>query len=66
MNEAAASDRTAITAAGCHVYGDLDELLPGTEAFEDEQETGRQVSQADMLNTAIDALVISAQTQRGS
>jgi hypothetical protein len=66
MNEAAASERAAIAAAGCHVHGDLDELQPGSEAFEDEQETGRQVSQADMLNAAIDALVISAQKQRSS
>jgi hypothetical protein len=66
MNEAAARDRAAIAAAGCHVHGDLDELLPGREAFEGEQETGRQVSQADMLNAAIDALILSAQTRRST
>jgi hypothetical protein len=61
MSDAAARDMAAIGAAGCHVHGDLDELLPGREAFEDERETTRQVSQADILNAAIDALVMSAQ-----
>jgi hypothetical protein len=61
MSEAAARDREAITTAGCHVHGDLDELLPGREAFEDEREARRQVSQTDMLNAAIEALVLSAQ-----
>ena len=63
MSEAAVRDMAAIGAAGCHVHGDLDELLPGKEAFEDERETSRQVAQADILNAAIDALVRSAQTQ---
>ena len=64
MSEAAARDMEAIAAAGCHVHGDLDELLPGREAFEDEGETSHQVSQTDILNAAIEALVLSAQTQR--
>ena len=33
MSEAAARDMEAIAAAGCHIHGDLDELLPGSEAF---------------------------------
>ena len=58
-----ARDMEAIAATGCHVHGDLDELLPGSEAFEDDQEATRQVAQADLLNAAIDALVTLAQTR---
>jgi hypothetical protein len=59
MSQAAAHDTQAIVAAGCHVHGDLDELLPGSEAFEDDREPGHQVSQADILDAAIDALAVS-------
>ena len=60
MSEAAARDVEAIGAAGCHVHGDLDELLPGAEAFADEQEPRHQVPQTDIMNAAIDALVAIA------
>jgi hypothetical protein len=64
MSDAAGRDGAAITAAGCRVHGDLDELLPGGEAFDDEQEASRQVSQTDILDAAIEALIMSVQTQR--
>ncbi len=66
MSEAAARDMEAIAAAGCHVHGDLDELLPRREAFEADQQARHQVPQADILNAAIDALVTLAQTQPSS
>jgi hypothetical protein len=62
MSEAAARGVAAIEAAGCHMHGDLDELLPGGETFGDEQETSR-VSQTDVLNAAIEALVMSARSR---
>jgi hypothetical protein len=63
MSEAAARDMEAIAASGCHVHGDLDELLPGSEAFEGDQEATRHVAQTDLLDAAIDALVTLAQTR---
>jgi hypothetical protein len=33
-------------------------------AFDDEQEASRQVSQTDILDAAIEALIMSVQTQR--
>jgi hypothetical protein len=65
MTEAAARDIEAISATGCHVHGDLDELLPGSGAFEVDREARDQVPQADVLNVAIDALVTMARTQSG-
>jgi hypothetical protein len=62
MGEAATRDMEAIVAAGCRVYGDLDELLPGSDAFEDNQEARHHVPETDILNAAIDALVAMAQT----
>jgi hypothetical protein len=56
----------AIAAAGCHVHGDLDELLPGREGFEGDQEACYQVAETDILNAAIDALVTIAQNQTSS
>lgn len=66
MTEAAARDIEAISATGCHVHGDLDELLPGGEAFEVDREARDHVPQADVLNVAIDALVTMARTQSGN
>lgn len=64
MDQAAAQDMQAITAAGCNVHGDLDELLPGIDAFEEDREPGRQAAPADMLNAAIDALAASENLAR--
>jgi hypothetical protein len=63
MSRAAAHDIEAIAAAGCHVHGSLDELLPGSDAFEDGQEARHQVPQTDILDAAIDTLVAMAHTQ---
>jgi hypothetical protein len=63
MIEAAARDTKAIAAAGCHVHGDLAELLPSGEAFEDDQEAHHHVQQTDVLNAAIDTLVAMTRTQ---
>lgn len=66
MTEAAARDIEAISATGCHVHGDLDELLPGGGAFEIDREARDHVLQADVLNAAIDAVVNMARTQSGN
>lgn len=65
QDQAAAGDMQAIAAAGCHVHGDLDEILPGSDAFDDGREPGQQVTPADMLNAAIDALTASESHARG-
>ena len=65
MTEAAARDIEAISATGCHVHGDLDELLPGGGTFEVDREAGDHVPQTDVLNVAIDALVTMARRQSG-
>jgi hypothetical protein len=63
MMEAGVRDVAALTAAGCHVHGDLDELLPDDDAFGNGRATERPVSEADVLTAAIDALVAVARRQ---
>ena len=66
MSQAATQDVAAITAAGWHLHGDLDDLQPGSQAFEDDHSSGHPVPQADILTATIDALITSVQSQAGT
>jgi hypothetical protein len=63
MTEAGARDVAAVTAAGCQIHGDLDELKPDDDAFLSGRETEGQVSETDILTAAIDALVAAVRDQ---
>ena len=66
MSQAATQDVAAITAAGCHLHGDLDDLQPGSQAFEDDHTAGHPVPQADILTATIDGLITSVRSQPGT
>lgn len=62
MAEIGAGDQAALAAAGCHIHGDLADLLPQDSAFADGtcghgQTAGSTVSDADVLAVAVDMLV---------
>jgi hypothetical protein len=63
MRDAAARDIEAITTAGGHVHGDLDDLRPTAEAFEGSRTPDRPVAQAEILAAAVDALIAAARRQ---
>ena len=62
MRDAGLEDVEILTAVGCHVHGNLDELIPDAEAFDDDANDPR-VSVTDVLGMAIDALVAAGQTR---
>jgi hypothetical protein len=64
VDQAAALDVETVQVTGCHVHGDLDELLPCSDAFGDDRDPVQQVTMADMLNAAIDALTASESLTR--
>jgi hypothetical protein len=64
MMRAGECDIETLTAVGCHIHGDLGELLPDEEAFDSDDTRGSSVSPADILTVAIDALVAAAQAVR--
>lgn len=60
MSEAGLDDAEILTAAECHVHGNLDELMPDAEAFDDDRPAESDVSLTDVLMVAADALVAAA------
>ena len=61
MMRAGECDVETLTTAGCHIHGDLGDLLPDEEAFDGDDPSESPVSAADVLTVAIEALVAAAQ-----
>jgi hypothetical protein len=59
MREASAHDIRALTETGSNIHGDLDELMPDEEELGNSRTSTLTISQNDLMNLAIDALVVA-------
>jgi hypothetical protein len=57
MMKVGTDDVAALTAAGCHIHGDLDDLRPDDEAFDTVGTVDGAMAPAEVLAVAVDALV---------